>query len=423
MTKAAKATHDDGAQEQSHGKSRFRRRILMLGPGFIAAVAYLDPGNFATNITAGAQYGYLLVWVVVASNLMAMLVQYLAARIGVLTGRTLPELIADSSSRPMRLGFWLQAQVVAIATDLAEVVGGAVALQVLAGVPLVWGAVVTVVVSTVILMFQGGRRHRRFERLIVTMVILIAVGMGWCLVAARPDPLASIEGLAPRFEGGNSLMLAAGMLGATVMPHAIYLHSALVRDRFGRVTEQDTEHVLRSTRWDIVLSMMLAGSVNLAMVLLAAAALGGHHNTETLEGAHDALLHTLGAGPAWAFAVALLLAGLASTTVGSYSGSVIMNGLLRVDITPLISRLVTAVPAVLILAAGVDATRALVISQVVLSFGIPLVLVPLIRLSADPRVTGRKLSFPVSIAAWLSAGLIVALNLALLWQTIGLGIG
>lgn len=395
----------------------------MLGPGFIAAVAYLDPGNFATNITAGAQYGYLLVWVVVASNLMAMLVQYLAARIGVLTGRTLPELIADSSSRPMRLGFWLQAQVVAIATDLAEVVGGAVALQVLAGVPLVWGAVVTVVVSTVILMFQGGRRHRRFERLIVTMVILIAVGMGWCLVAARPDPLASIEGLAPRFEGGNSLMLAAGMLGATVMPHAIYLHSALVRDRFGRVTEQDTEHVLRSTRWDIVLSMMLAGSVNLAMVLLAAAALGGHHNTETLEGAHDALLHTLGAGPAWAFAVALLLAGLASTTVGSYSGSVIMNGLLRVDITPLISRLVTAVPAVLILAAGVDATRALVISQVVLSFGIPLVLVPLIRLSADPRVTGRKLSFPVSIAAWLSAGLIVALNLALLWQTIGSGIG
>lgn len=395
----------------------------MLGPGFIAAVAYLDPGNFATNITAGAQYGYLLVWVVVASNLMAMLVQYLAARIGVLTGRTLPELIADSSSRPMRLGFWLQAQIVAIATDLAEVVGGAVALQVLAGVPLVWGAVVTVVVSTVILMFQGGRRHRRFERLIVTMVILIAVGMGWCLVAARPDPLASIEGLAPRFEGGNSLMLAAGMLGATVMPHAIYLHSALVRDRFGCVTEQDTEHVLRSTRWDIVLSMMLAGSVNLAMVLLAAAALGGHHNTETLEGAHDALLHTLGAGPAWAFAVALLLAGLASTTVGSYSGSVIMNGLLRVDITPLISRLVTAVPAVLILAAGVDATRALVISQVVLSFGIPLVLIPLIRLSADPRVTGRKLSFPVSIAAWLSAGLIVALNLALLWQTIGSGIG
>lgn len=395
----------------------------MLGPGFIAAVAYLDPGNFATNITAGAQYGYLLVWVVVASNLMAMLVQYLAARIGVLTGRTLPELIADSSSRPMRLGFWLQAQIVAIATDLAEVVGGAVALQVLAGVPLVWGAVVTVVVSTVILMFQGGRRHRRFERLIVTMVILIAVGMGWCLVAARPDPLASIEGLAPRFEGGNSLVLAAGMLGATVMPHAIYLHSALVRDRFGRVTEQDTEHVLRSTRWDIVLSMMLAGSVNLAMVLLAAAALGGHHNTETLEGAHDALLHTLGAGPAWAFAVALLLAGLASTTVGSYSGSVIMNGLLRVDITPLISRLVTAVPAVLILAAGVDATRALVISQVVLSFGIPLVLIPLIRLSADPRVTGRKLSFPVSIAAWLSAGLIVALNLALLWQTIGSGIG
>lgn len=395
----------------------------MLGPSFIAAVAYLDPGNFATNITAGAQYGYLLVWVVVASNLIAMLVQYLAARIGVLTGRTLPELIADSSSRIVRLGFWLQAQVVAIATDLAEVVGGAVALQVLAGVPLVWGAVMTVVVSTAILTLQGGRRQRRFERLIVTMVILIALGMGWCLVAARPDPLASIEGLTPRFEGRDSLILAAGMLGATVMPHAIYLHSALVRDRFGRVTEAEADRVLRSTRWDIVLSMMLAGSVNLAMVLLAAAALRGQDNTETLEGAHDALLHTLGSGAAGAFAVALLLAGLASTTVGSYSGSVIMNGLLRVNVTPLTSRLVTAVPAIAILAMGVDATRALVISQVVLSFGIPLVLVPLIRLSADTLVTGRRLRPLMSVAAWLSAGLIVTLNLALIWQTVGSGIG
>ncbi len=422
MTEPVKAAHIDEVQQRP-GRSRRRQRILMLGPSFIAAVAYLDPGNFATNITAGAQYGYLLVWVVVASNLIAMLVQYLAARIGVLTGRTLPELIADSSSRIVRLGFWLQAQVVAIATDLAEVVGGAVALQVLAGVPLVWGAIMTVVVSTAILMLQGGRRQRRFERLIVTMVILIALGMGWCLVAARPDPLASIEGLAPRFEGRDSLVLAAGMLGATVMPHAIYLHSALVRDRFGRVTEAEADRVLRSTRWDIVLSMMLAGSVNLAMVLLAAAALRGQDNTETLEGAHDALLHALGSGAAWAFAVALLLAGLASTTVGSYSGSVIMNGLLRVNVTPLISRLVTAVPAIAILAMGVDATRALVISQVVLSFGIPLVLVPLIRLSADTLVTGRRLRPLMSVAAWLSAGLIVALNLALIWQTVGSGIG
>ncbi len=404
----------------AHGAGRRGRfsRLAMLGPGFVAAVAYLDPGNFATNITAGATYGYLLVWVIVGANLMAMLIQYLAARIGVLTGRTLPELIAEHSSNPVRLGYWLQAQVVAIATDLAEVVGGALALQVLTGMPLLLGAAITICVSMVILILQGARRQRQFERVIIAMVLIIAGGILWDLLAAQPSLSGTLSGLTPRFAGADSLVLAAGMLGATVMPHAIYLHSALVRDRFGRVVDEAAvNNLLRATRLDIVLSMLVAGAVNLAMVLLAAGALRGSAGTDTLTGAHSALLAGLGPGAAAAFAVSLLIAGLASTTVGSYSGSVILNGLLRVNASPLVARLITAVPALIVLACGVDATRALVLSQVVLSFGIPLVLIPLVGLSAREDITGRRLPLSVRILTWICVTLIVALNVALLVAT------
>ncbi|WP_205647208.1 Nramp family divalent metal transporter [Actinobaculum sp. 313] len=408
---------DPSTSRVTGGRRRFSR-FTMLGPGFVAAVAYLDPGNFATNITAGATYGYLLVWVIVGANLMAMLIQYLAARIGVLTGRTLPELIAEHSSNPVRLGYWLQAQVVAIATDLAEVVGGALALQVLTGMPLLLGAAITICASMVILMLQGERRQRQFERVIIAMVLIIAGGILWDLLAAQPSLSGTLSGLTPRFTGADSLVLAAGMLGATVMPHAIYLHSALVRDRFGRVMDEaSVNNLLRATRLDIVLSMLVAGAVNLAMVLLAAGALRGSAGTDTLTGAHSALLAGLGPGAAAAFAVSLLMAGLASTTVGSYSGSVILNGLLRVNASPLIARLITAVPALIVLACGVDATRALVLSQVVLSFGIPLVLIPLVGLSAREGIAGRSLPLSVRILTWICVTLIVALNVALLIAT------
>lgn len=394
-----------------------KRHLAMLGPGFIAAVAYLDPGNFATNISAGAEFGYLLLWVVLGANVMAMLIQYLAARIGVLTGRTLPELIAQHSNNPVRIAYWLQAQFVAIATDIAEVVGGAIALQVLTGMPIIWGAIVTVVVSTAILALQGGAKNHRFQRIIITMVLLIAVGIFYNVVLAEPSVEGMVAGLRPAFEGHESLVLAAGMLGATVMPHAIYIHSALVRDQFGTVGKNQIDGVLKATRWDIVLSMVLAGSVNCGMLLLAAGALKGVSGTDTLTGAHSAIESVLGSGAAWFFAIALLLSGLASTTVGSYSGTVVFNGLLKVKITPLTSRLLTAVPAVIILALGVDPTRALVISQVVLSFGIPLVLIPLISLSANDRITGRHLNRWVLAAACLCALLITALSIALLVAT------
>lgn len=394
-----------------------KRRIAMLGPSFIAAVAYLDPGNFATNISAGAEFGYLLVWVVVGANLMAMLIQYLAARIGVLTGRTLPELIAEHSTNPVRIAYWIQAQVVAIATDIAEVVGGAIALQVLTGMPIIWGAIVTVAISTAILVLQGGKTNHRFQQVIITMVVLIAAGILYNVVLAGPSPVETLQGMKPQFAGHESLVLAAGMLGATVMPHAIYIHSALVRDRFGHVGKDQQEEILRATRWDIALSMLLAGSVNGGMLVLAAGALNGVDGTGTLTGAHDAIASVLGSSAGWAFAVALLLSGLASTTVGSYSGTVVFNGLLNMKITPLATRLLTAVPAVVILALGVDPTRALVISQVVLSFGIPLVLIPLISLSANDYVTGRRLNRIVLAVAVLCALLITVLNIALLVAT------
>lgn len=389
-------------------------KLSFLGPSFVAAVAYLDPGNFATNFSAGSAYGYMLIWVVVVANLMAMLIQYIAARIGILTGKTLAELIAERTSRPMRLLYWLQAQIVTIATDMAEVVGGAVALNILLRIPIVIGALITVAISTLILVLQNKQWQQLFEWAIIVMVLAIAGLIFWDLVASRPQALPLVAGLAPRFEGKESLILAAGILGATVMPHAIYAHSALVRDRFGVIGEHKHMSMLKITALDIVLSMIIAGAVNAAMVVIAAAAFQGVPGGDTLEGAHHLIASVLGSGPALAFALALFIAGLASTTVGSYSGSVVMNGLLTLDVTPLLSRLITAIPAVVILALGVDPTRTLVISQVVLSFGIPFVLVPLLALTARRSVVSKPLPRWVFWLAVLCTALIIALNIALL---------
>lgn len=393
---------------------RILHKLSFLGPSFVAAVAYLDPGNFATNFSAGSTYGYMLVWVVVVANLMAMLIQYLAARIGILTGKTLAELIAERTSRPMRLLYWLQAQIVTIATDMAEVVGGAVALYILFRMPIVIGALVTVAISTLILLLQNRSWQQLFEWAIIAMVLAITGLIFWDLAASHPQVLPFLAGLQPKFDGKESLVLAAGILGATVMPHAIYAHSALVRDRFGVIGEHKHNAMLKATALDIVLSMLIAGAVNGAMVVIAAAAFHGMPGGDTLEGAHHLISSVLGAGPALAFALALFIAGLASTTVGSYSGSVVMNGLLTVEVTPLVSRLVTAIPAVMILALDIDPTRTLVISQVVLSFGIPFVLIPLLTLTARRSVVARPLPKLVYWLAVVCTALIIALNIALL---------
>ncbi|MBO0852676.1 MAG: Nramp family divalent metal transporter [Nocardia sp.] len=392
----------------------------LLGPAFVAAIAYVDPGNVASNISAGAQYRYLLVWVVVLANVMAGLVQYLSAKLGVVTGSSLPEVVRDRSGRGSRLAYWAQAELTAMATDLAEIVGGAIALQLLFGLPLVVGGVITGVVSLALLSVQNRGGQRPFERVIVGLLAVIAIGFVAGVVFAPPDPARAAAGLLPRFDGAHSVLLAAAMIGATVMPHAIYLHSGLTRDRHGR-TEPGAPRVrlLRATRIDVTVAMCIAGAVNLSMLLMAAAALGGRGDIDSLQAAHAGVQDALGDWAALLLAVGLLASGLASTSVGAYAGAMIMEGLLGRTIPLLIRRMVTLIPALAILAAGVDPTRALIISQVVLSFGIPFALIPLVRFSADRTLMGADVNRLATTAAAASIAVVItALNLLLIYLTV-----
>ncbi len=397
-----------------------RRAAWLLGPALVAGVAYLDPGNVASNMTAGARYGYLLVWVVVIGNVMAWLIQYLSAKLGIVTGRSLPEALGDRfRTTAARRAYWLQAELVAMATDVAEVIGGAVALWLLFGVPLLWGGVITGAVSIVLLLIQSRRGARSFEFVIIGLVLIIALGFTYGVFLAPPDPAGVVAGLVPRFEGSDSVLLAASILGATIMPHAIYAHSALARDRFrptGLPLEDDTPRLLRATKWDVTIAMAIAGTVNLCILLLAAASLAGVPGTDSLEGAHAALEAGIGPVVATLFAVGLLASGLASTAVGAYAGAEIMHGLLRVRVPLLARRLVTLIPALIILAAGVDPTFALIISQVVLSFGIPFALIPLVALTARRDVLGvHRNRLITTIAGILASVFLIALNAVLLW--------
>ena len=397
-----------------------RRVAWLLGPAFVAGVAYLDPGNVASNMTAGARFGYLLVWVVVIGNVMAWLIQYLSAKLGIVTGLSLPETLGRRIRSPWgRRAYWLQAELVAMATDIAEVIGGAVALNLLFGVPLVWGGLATGVVSLALLVLQSRGGARPFEFVVIGLVAIIAIGFAYGVFIAPPDGGAVVGGLLPRFEGTDSVLLAASILGATIMPHAIYAHSALARDRFrsgGSDAGFGTRRLLRATRWDVTIAMAIAGTVNLCILLLAAANLAGVPGTDSLEGAHAALAQNLGGMVATLFAVGLLASGLASTSVGAYAGADIMHGLLRVRVPLVARRLVTLVPALVILAIGVDPTLALVLSQVVLSFGIPFALIPLVAVTARRDVLGEHRNRPLTTAAGVVASVfLVTLNGILLW--------
>lgn len=393
---------------------RLLGRTRLLGPAFVAAVAYVDPGNVATNTAGGAQYGYLLVWVVVAATVMAGLVQYLSAKAGWLTGESLPALVGARNRRSVRLVYWLQAEAVALATDLAEIVGGAVALELLFDLPVVVGAVITTVVSTALLAVQNRRSQRTFERVITGLLAIVFLGFLAGLVISPPDPAAAVHGLVPRLAGADSALLAVGMLGATIMPHAVYLHSALIRDRHGKADAECALDTLQAIRVDVVSAMAVAGAVNVGMLLLAASTLFGLPVGGLVQ-AHDAIGARLGPVVATMFALALLASGLASTSVGGYAGAVIMEGLLHRRIPLLARRLVTAVPALVLLAVGLDPTRLLIISQVVLSFGIPFALVPLVRITGDRTLMALAPSRRTTIVlAWLVVGVVVAFNAVLI---------
>lgn len=398
-----------------------RGRVLpLLGPAFVAAIAYVDPGNVAANITAGARYGFLLVWVLVVANTMAVLVQYQSAKLGLVTGATLPELLGRRLRRPARLAFWAQAELVAAATDLAEVIGGAIALYLLFGTPLFAGGVIVGVISILLLAVQNRHGQRRFEAVVIALLAVITIGFVTGLAVNPPAPGEVLAGLLPRFAGTDSVLLATSMLGATVMPHAIYLHSALVRDRHGQAAARDGHpHLLRATRWDVLGALAVAGAVNIAMLLLAATSLRGIPGTDSIEGAHAAIVSALGPTVGLVFAIGLLASGLASTSVGCYAGATIMQGLLHLRVPLTVRRLVTLIPALALLAAGADPTWALVISQVVLSFGIPFALIPLLRLTSDRDLMGAAVNRPAVKWALSSVVILVsALNLALIALTV-----
>jgi manganese transport protein len=392
--------------------ARMLRTAPLLGPAFVAAIAYVDPGNFATNFAAGSEYGYLLLWVIVAANITAMLIQSLSAKLGLATGRNLPEVCRDTFPRRVNIGLWVQAEFVAIATDLAEVIGGAVALYLLFGLPLPIGGLVTGVVAFGLLALQE-RGHRPFERAVAGLFAVIVVGFVVTLlrVPVEVGPLAA--GLVPAFAGSESLLLAVGILGATVMPHVIYLHSALTQNRIAADTVADRRFLFRHQQVDVFLAMGLAGVINLSMLLISAALFFGTDipDTNTLEGVHAGLARVLDQPAALLFALALLASGFASSGVGTYAGQVVMQGFIRRSIPLMLRRGLTMAPALIVLAIGVDPTRALVFSQVMLSFGIPFALVPLVLLTRRTDIMGELVNHKLTTAvATLAAATIIVLN-------------
>jgi manganese transport protein len=394
-------------------RGRIRAALPLLGPAFVAAVAYVDPGNFATNIAGGAQYGFLLVWVIVAANLMAMLVQYLSAKIGIASGHTLPELCRETFPRPVSWGLWVQAEAIAVATDMAEFVGAAIALNLLFGVPPLVAGLMTAAVAFAILALQT-RGHRRFELAIAGLLGIVFLSF------AGVDAGGLAGGLIPGFDGTDSVLLAVGMLGATVMPHVVYLHSALTNNRIRPASDAERRRLLRFQRLDVVLAMSLAGVINLSMLVVAAQLFHGNGRplVDTLEGAHSELGVLVGGGAALAFAVALLASGLSSSSVGTYAGQVVMQGFIRRRIPLFLRRAITMAPSLVVLGVGLDPTTMLVISQVILSFGIPFALVPTILLTRRRDLMGSLVNRPyTTAAASVVAAVIISLNAFLLYET------
>ncbi len=387
----------------------------------MAAVAYIDPGNFATNIAGGAKYGFLLVWVIIAANLMAMLVQYLSAKTGIATGRNLPELCRDRFPRPVTWGLWVQAEAIAIATDLAEFVGAAIALNLLFGVPPFAAGLITAVVAFGILALQA-HGYRRFELAIAGFLGIVCLGFVYDLLhIGGVDTGEFAAGLIPGFAGTDSILLAVGILGATVMPHVVYLHSALTSNRIPTRDVAEKRELLRFQRVDVAIAMGIAGFINLTMLVVAAELFHdtGRTGVDTIEGAHAGIEALIGGGAALAFAVALLASGLSSSSVGTFAGQVVMQGFINFRINLFLRRAITMTPALVVLGLGLDPSSTLVISQVVLSFGIPFALVPMILLTRRADVMGALVNRGyTTVIASVVAALIIGLNAFLLYDTL-----
>ncbi len=408
------------AEQAINGQRRGLRALLpFLGPAFVAAVAYIDPGNFATNVSSGARYGYMLLWVVLAANLMAMLVQALSAKLGIATGRNLPEVCRDRFPRPVVIGLWVQAEVMAMATDLAEFVGAAVGLNLLFGIPLFPSALITGAAAFVILGLQA-RGFRLVEAVITGLVGVIVAAFAFEVFLARPDPAGMAAGIfVPHLNGAPSVLLAVGILGATVMPHVIYLHSALTQQRIVGSDEREQRLIFRFELWDVVIAMGVAGAVNIAMLATAAAVfhVHGRNGVDDISAAFHSLEDVIGRGAGIVFAVGLLASGLSSSSVGTMAGQVVMQGFIERRIPLFVRRTVTMLPALVVIGIGANPSQALVLSQVVLSFGIPFALVPLVLFTRNRSLMGALVNRRSTTAvASVVVALIVCLNLFLLAQ-------
>jgi len=410
----------EAAYRSLEGHRRGLRSIWpFLGPAFIAAVAYIDPGNFATNIAGGAKFGYLLLWVVLSANLIAMLVQTQSAKLGIATGKNLAELCRERFSRRTSIGLWLQAELVAMACDIAEVVGAALGLNLLFGVPLFPAGLIAGAGAFALLALQQ-RGFRRLEAGITVLVGVVVASFAFELIDSSPDGGEVAKHLViPGFSGTESLLLATGIIGATVMPHVIYLHSALTQRRIVGRNEGEKKKILRFEKVDVVIALSLAGLVNLSMMIVAAALFhsSGLTNVDSIDGAFEGFKTLVSDRAATIFGIALLASGFASSSVGTMAGQVVMQGFIRRQIPLFVRRALTLFPALLVLAIGIDPTDALVGSQVVLSFGIPFALVPLLMIAANKNVMGELVNprWLTALAGALSS-LIIALNVFLLYQ-------
>lgn len=397
-----------------------KKLLPFLGPAFIAAVAYIDPGNYATNITAGSKYGYTLLWVIVVSNLMAVLIQSLSAKVGIATGKNLPELCREKFSKKSSFLLWIQAEIVIMATDLAEFIGAALGIYLLFDLPLIVSALIAAVGSFAILEIQR-RGYRTFEAIITGMIFVVVIAFGAQVFYAKPDPSDVLMGLfVPKFEGTDSILLSAGMLGATVMPHAIYLHSSLTQKRIVGKNDRERKRIFRFELIDIILAMVIAGAINAAMLLVSAALF--HKNgllVEDLDVAYEQFGSMLGPSVAMFFGIGLLFAGLSSSSVGVMTGDVVMQGFIKKHIPIYMRRLITTVPPLIIILCGVNPSKALVMSQVVLSFGIAFALIPLILFTSNKKIMGNLTNKRITtVIAWIIAILVIGLNLFLLYETI-----
>jgi len=412
----------EAAQESLARRRRGARGVWpFLGPAFVASVAYVDPGNFATNMAGGAQFGYLLLWVILTANLMGMVIQSLSAKLGIATGMNLPEVCRERFPRKASFLLWVQAEFIAMATDLAEFIGAAIGLNILFGIPLFPAALITSAAAFAILALQA-HGFRRLEAVIAVFIGVIVVAFAAQVFLANPDPAEVAAGFVPGFEGSESVLLAVGILGATVMPHVIYLHSALTQHRVVGATDEEKQRIFRFELVDVMIAMGIAGIVNMSMLVIAAAVFHGNGLTtvgDDLVQVADELSVHLGAHANVLFGVALLASGLSSSSVGTLAGQVVMQGFIRRRIPLFLRRAITMAPAIVIIAAGVDASRALVLSQVVLSFGIPFALIPLLWFCRDRSLMGALVNRrATTVLTAVIAALIIGLNVFLLQQTL-----